>query len=455
MFSILLGWDGLGISSYLLVIYYNRDKSYNAGIVTAITNRLGDMLVIIALRVISTQGNWTTLINETSFMEIPSVQWILITGCFTKSAQIPFRAWLPAAIAAPTPVSSLVHSSTLVTAGVYVLIRHIEHVKTFWCADFVVIIGLATIIIARMSAIAESDIKKMVALSTLRQLGIIVIRIGITWMLIAFMHLIIHAYFKAIIFIRTGNSIHVSNNYQACSKTGSILMSTPLNSSSLIAGRLRLIGAPFAAAFFSKEPILELIIINNYSSLFDYVIILIGVSITAIYATRFLISVITYYRKIERRLFITENDYLANIRVLILFIPSFSRGSLISNIYLLYRHKVYLYPDMWKISAILAIITGLVLALLFSKSTFYGATHHYILNIWLIPSFSRAIFNSTAFNIGLMYQINNFSWKLHLINIPVSTVKNRTLNVLRIERELIYRLILIVTFSIFIIIFII
>ena len=106
-------------------------------------------------------------------------QLVLIIGCFTKRAQIPFRAWLPAAIAAPTPVSSLVHSSTLVTAGVYVLIRHVEHIDSFLISDYVFIRGIATITIASLSAVAERDIKKIVALSTLSQLGIIVIRIGI------------------------------------------------------------------------------------------------------------------------------------------------------------------------------------------------------------------------------------------------------------------------------------
>lgn len=107
------------------------------------------------------------------------MQIILVVGCFTKRAQIPFRAWLPAAIAAPTPVSSLVHSSTLVTAGVYVLIRHIEDLLIFFSQDIVLVSGLITMIIARVSALGETDIKKMVALSTLRQLGIMVTRIGI------------------------------------------------------------------------------------------------------------------------------------------------------------------------------------------------------------------------------------------------------------------------------------
>lgn len=147
--------------------------------VTAITNRLGDILIIVRAAIMLSMGTWVTKVNRLEFDRNLLLQAMISVGCFTKRAQIPFSAWLPAAIAAPTPVSSLVHSSTLVTAGVYVLIRHIENLYIFISQDLIVIRGMITIIIASVSALGETDMKKIVALSTLRQLGIIVGRIGI------------------------------------------------------------------------------------------------------------------------------------------------------------------------------------------------------------------------------------------------------------------------------------
>ena len=122
--SLLLGWDGLGVTSYLLVIFYQRSKSFNAGILTALTNRLGDVGLLSRLALISYYGDWTFVFyNRSSVSYSRIVVLIIILSACTKRAQIPFSAWLPAAIAAPTPVSALVHSSTLVTAGVYLLIR--------------------------------------------------------------------------------------------------------------------------------------------------------------------------------------------------------------------------------------------------------------------------------------------------------------------------------------------
>merc|ERR1711935_1307563 len=137
----LVGWDGLGVSSYLLVIYYGSTKSYNAGILTVMTNRFGDVLLL------------------------------LMVGSFTKSAQIPFRAWLPAAIAAPTPVSSLVHSSTLVTAGVYLLFRHFHSAGTTQECAIIIFFGLSTITLARLSALNEKDIKKNSSPINIKSIG--------------------------------------------------------------------------------------------------------------------------------------------------------------------------------------------------------------------------------------------------------------------------------------------
>ena len=246
----LVGWDGLGIRSYLLVIYYGSSKSYNAGILTILTNRFGDVLLLMSIGILLNLGSWRIVLYK-EFLQVDVVfKILLVIGSFTKRAQIPFRAWLPAAIAAPTPVSSLVHSSTLVTAGVYLLFRHFHRVGPSSELFVIIFFGLSTITLARLSALNEKDIKKIVALSTLSQLGLMILRIGSGWVFIAFFHLITHAFFKAIIFVRVGNIIHSSQLYQSIKNTGTIFYSSPFNSSTIILARARLCGAPFTAAFF-------------------------------------------------------------------------------------------------------------------------------------------------------------------------------------------------------------
>lgn len=181
---------------------------------------------------------------------------LLLVGAFTKRAQLPFCAWLPAAMAAPTPVSSLVHSSTLVTAGVYVLIRlggSLPRHGGFMVAT----VGSLTMLLAGLRALGEGDMKKIVALSTLRQLGIMVVGVGIGFPLLAFFHLIAHAFFKALLFVGVGNFIHASGSYQDLKLIGGKSFRLPLTRSILVVAKARLCGLPFFSGFFSKEAILE------------------------------------------------------------------------------------------------------------------------------------------------------------------------------------------------------
>jgi NADH-ubiquinone oxidoreductase chain 5 len=252
----------------------------------------------------------------------------LSLAAFTKRAQLPFSAWLPAAIAAPTPVSSLVHSSTLVTAGIYLLIRHGQFFLRGETNIAVLLVGTLTIILARLGALNERDIKKIVALSTLRQLGIMVIALGLNCPLLAFFHLVLHAFFKAILFIATGNFIHARGRYQALGKTGALFFSMPVSGGGALSAKISLLGTPFAAAFFSKEPILENIFVLNESRRFRLFLILGGVFLTAIYRRRFVILALLGLSSGEKLRFKEDENLKSRGAILILFIPSFTRGSL-------------------------------------------------------------------------------------------------------------------------------
>jgi NADH:ubiquinone oxidoreductase subunit 5 (subunit L)/multisubunit Na+/H+ antiporter MnhA subunit len=198
-----------------------------------------------------------------------------------------------------------------------------------------------------MSALNEKDIKKMVALSTLRQLGLIVLRIGSGWLFITFLHLITHAFFKAIMFIRVGNIIHSSQLYQAIKNTGILAYSSPLNRSTMILARARLCGSPFTAAFFSKEPIIEIRIYNN-SRLGIITFIILRLSMTLLYSSRLIKIVLIHFNSITPIIHISEVDANLNKGIFTLSLPSFSRGSVIASLIYL-KPSIFLYSLTVKI----------------------------------------------------------------------------------------------------------
>lgn len=261
LITLILGWDGLGLTSYLLVIYYMNDKSLGAGILTALSNRIGDALLILAASWALIAGHWrfSYFIGVNIFIGAS-----IILTAITKRAQIPFSAWLPAAIAAPTPVSALVHSSTLVTAGVYLLIRFrpsLAELSIFGPTCFY--LGALTCAIARLSAIHENDLKKIIALSTLRQLGIIIMSLGAEQPSLAFLHLVSHALFKALLFICAGTIIHLINNNQDIRLIGNIRLIRPITVVMLNTANLSLCGFPFLAGFYSKDAIIEAFLVTS------------------------------------------------------------------------------------------------------------------------------------------------------------------------------------------------
>lgn len=260
--SILLGWDGLGLVSYCLVIYFQNVKSYNAGILTALSNRIGDVALLLAIAWILNYGSWNFIFYLEVIkldVSIKIISGLVVLAAITKSAQIPFSSWLPAAIAAPTPVSALVHSSTLVTAGVYLLIRFNILLIDSIIGQILLLISGLTIFIAGLGANFEFDLKKIIALSTLSQLGLIIRILAIGYPKLAFFHLLTHALFKALLFLCAGAIIHNINNFQDIRYIGGFRNSIPLTSSCFNVANLALCGIPFLAGFYSKDLILELV----------------------------------------------------------------------------------------------------------------------------------------------------------------------------------------------------
>ena len=357
--SLLLGWDGLGVTSYLLVVFYQRRKSYNAGILTALTNRLGDVGILISIGMILISNNWNLFsinLRVRGLNKILVV--ILLLSACTKSAQVPFSAWLPAAIAAPTPVSALVHSSTLVTAGVYLLIRFRAIIIFSSIFKLLMIISIITIIIAGISAIWENDFKKIIALSTLSQLGVIIITIGVSISNLAFFHLLSHAYFKAILFICAGHSIHLIKDYQDIRTMGRRITSMTFMVNIIIVANLSLCGLPFLRGFYSKDLILEMVLIIDNRILY-FIIVIIATLLTVSYSFRIIILLISKPNHSEC-FFINHNiDFFIVLGIIGLF--NFSIwGGIILNWNLISESSLIFLPFWLKRSIIIFILLGLV-----------------------------------------------------------------------------------------------
>jgi len=407
---ILVGWDGLGVSSYLLVIYYASAKSFNSGMITFLSNRVGDSLIIIRVPYFMILPSANTM-DLFYFSDKPIIIAVIVTlASFTKSAQIPFRAWLPAAMAAPTPVSSLVHSSTLVTAGVYLLFRFDRLLLELNLNILIIIIGSLTMFMARTAAFFEMDIKKIVALSTLRQLGVIMTSLGAGYRNLAFFHLLSHAYFKALLFIRTGNLIHAARSYQDSRVMGGISEIIPFTNRVLITSSFSLCGLPFISAFYSKEIIIERILIEKLP-IYSYIIIVVGIFITVFYRVRFLLR--TFLRVSCQLRISSKNDLnlSINIRILILLVPAITGGSAVN--YFLNLSSLFLVTQKIKVFSLSLIVIGIIASLGASQKIIYNPRGILwsLSSLWILPLYSSRLPVEYSINWGdLLNKTSDFSW---------------------------------------------
>jgi NADH-ubiquinone oxidoreductase chain 5 len=406
MISILLGWDGLGLVSYALVIYYQNIKSYNAGMLTALSNRIGDVTILLAIALINSIGSYNFCYeNDYSNPIWACVTWLICTAACTKSAQIPFSAWLPAAIAAPTPVSALVHSSTLVTAGVYLLIRFNSPILQFGVNKYLLIIATITILIAGVGANFEIDLKKIIALSTLSQLGLIILAIRLGLMKLAFFHLITHALFKALLFMCAGNVIHNRSDTQDLRKLGIICSQIPITAVCLNSANIALCGIPFIAGFYSKDLILESIVGTSSPS----VIIILAYLATALTVTyslrlRYYCMLTTCNRKSSFSL--NDNHEFSVIAIIPLIILSVTGGAILN--WLIIPSPIIISLSMpLKLLINVVLITGLLFALSLIKSG-----HSYIVlspaslfsetigSMWFLPTIATRFYGWNSINLG-------------------------------------------------------
>nr|AEP27643.1 NADH dehydrogenase subunit 5 [Scolytus sp. APV-2011] len=391
--SILLGWDGLGLISYALVIYYQNVKSFNAGMLTALLNRLGDAALLVCIGLSADLGSWN-LIKYLGVVDLNLIGAFIAFAAITKSAQIPFSSWLPAAMAAPTPVSSLVHSSTLVTAGVYLLLRFGDFASGM-VIGILSLLSLATSLMAGLGASWEYDLKKIIALSTLSQLGFMIFLLSLGSFTLVYFHLLMHALFKALLFMCAGAIIHNLSGSQDIRGMGGIFQLMPFLSSCFIISKMALMGIPFLSGFYSKDLMAETFSMNSYS-LMLYLMFFISIGATVAYSARLLYYLFWSEACLSALFSLSEKSSAGMFKgmfKLVLFV--IFKGSMLSWLILPSPCFIFL-PLAMKLLTLFMILTGVYLGLEFNMSKyFYSAKSvlffrnwHFIAGMWNLPLLS-------------------------------------------------------------------
>ena len=392
----LLGWDGLGIVSYLLVTYYYSKSSLNSGLVTVLTNRFGDINFLILIALLINNYRWS---YKTIFLNDNIIILLFALLIRTKSAQFPFSAWLPLAIAAPTPVSSLVHSSTLVTAGVYLAYRNLRLLNF----NLIFYLSSSTLIISRYLALWENDFKKIIALSTLRQIALLLFSIILYSNLLSFFHIIRHALFKRILFLSRGNVLHSIFSVQDTRYITNWSSTKKLTFIIFLIGNLCLIGAPFLCGFFSKDLLYE----NSLNELVIFSIIIIRVGLTRIYSAKIVYKIV---RETKLYFFVRKDRKDSTLPLIALFIRSIIFGFFIWWFQINLKCNMLVFGVKKYILLILVVLSSFIILSI-------GHVQMFIMKIIGLHSISTKLFSLF---------INYFKFYLHLDYgyTQVWTVKN-------------------------------
>nr|UKG21047.1 NADH dehydrogenase subunit 5 [Bactrocera tsuneonis] len=398
LISILLGWDGLGLVSYCLVIYFQNVKSYNAGMLTALSNRVGDVAFLLAIAWMLNYGGWNYIFyleNMKYSLEMSIIGGLIVLAGMTKSAQIPFSSWLPAAMAAPTPVSALVHSSTLVTAGVYLLIRFNVLLGGSWLGDLLLLLSGLTMFMAGLGANFEFDLSKIIALSTLSQLGLMMSILAMGLPSLAFFHMLTHALFKALLFMCAGAIIHNMNNSQDIRLMGGLGVYMPLTSGCFNVANLALCGMPFLAGFYSKDLILEVVSLS-YINIFSFFLYFFSTGLTVCYSFRLVYYSMTGELGCGSLNVLSDEGWIMLRGMMGLLIMSIIGGSMLSWLIFSTPSMICLPVYLKLLTLFVCVIGGLVGYLMSNVSLFflnrplikYYLMSYFFGSMWFMPYIS-------------------------------------------------------------------
>nr|YP_010730264.1 NADH dehydrogenase subunit 5 [Ceromasia rubrifrons]WEG23079.1 NADH dehydrogenase subunit 5 [Ceromasia rubrifrons] len=411
LISILLGWDGLGLVSYCLVIYFQNVKSYNAGMLTALSNRIGDVALLLTIAWMLNYGSWN-YVFYLEFMkndkEMLIICLLIVLAGMTKSAQIPYSSWLPAAMAAPTPVSALVHSSTLVTAGVYLLIRFNILLSSCMMGNLLLLLANLTMFMSGLGANYEFDLKKIIALSTLSQLGLMMSVLCMGYYKLAFFHLLTHALFKALLFMCAGAIIHNMNNIQDIRLMGGLSLMMPLTSSCFNVANLALCGMPFLSGFYSKDLILEMISISYMNSL-SFFFFFFSTGLTVCYSFRLIYYSMSGNSNFFSLNLLNDENWIMLKSMLGLLVMSIFGGSML-NWLIFFTPSIIVLPLYLKLLTMLVCVTGGLMGYLISRVSYYYmnfSLNNYYLSyflgfMWFMPYISTYGIMNNFLSVGML-----------------------------------------------------